>query len=263
MRYPAAALVAALLTGCVVGETEPQDAATPLAPTFAPVETPSASPAPPATEPPDAQPGASAMPGPTPPSMDGGTSEAPDAANEPAPVPSAGPTSAAAPVTLSASITDPRGDTTPSLEREPDWSDLVGAALERTGDDFTLWVDLDGGAPDSSGSADHTMNVASFYDLTGDGRVDVEVWVNLADGGWDSALYDNRDRSAAFSTDDPIEVRVEDERLRVDFPASVLDGSSAFRWAIASEWGRYEQLGTALAVRDDAPDDDRPAAFPG
>lgn len=262
MRYLVAALAVAVLTGCVVGDTEPEDVATPLEPTFAPAEDGSSPSTSPTAEPPRPRSGASPLPGTSPEAPAFATSEEPAAAvpqdaTSPATTPPTGSE------TMSAAITDPRGDTTASLEREPAWSDLVGATLERTADAFTLWVDLDGGAPESSGSADHTMNVASFYDLTGDGRIDVEVWVNLADGGWDSALYDNRDGTAHFSDDDPVTVGVEDGRLRIDFPADVLDGTPSFRWAIASEWGRYEQLGTALMVRDDAPDDDRPAAFPG
>lgn len=257
-----AAAVAALLSGCAVGDTQPDDAATPLAPTFAPVETPLVMPTSPAGETTAPRSRPSAVPTPIP--LDPGGATAPPPPVPAQPDPTAPPTtsSPASTVTGSAVISDPAGDTTPSLEREPSWSDLVGATLDRAGDAFTLWVDLDGGAPESSGSADHTMNVASFYDLDGDGRIDVEVWVNLADGGWDSALYDNRDGSGGFSTNDPVEVRVEDGRVRIDFPADVLDATPAFRWSLASEWGRYEHLGTALAVRDDAPDDDRPAQFP-
>lgn len=69
--------------------------------------------------------------------------------------------------------------------------------LTRIGKEFELAIDLAGDVPTRATDDDHTMNVASFYDLDGDGQIDAEVWVNLAD---------------------------------------------AFRWSIASEWGRYEAL---------------------
>lgn len=166
--------------------------------------------------------------------------------------------------TLRARLTDPRGDTSGTrLTPPPRHADLVGGVLARTADGYRLAIGLDGGAPEAARDGDHTMNVASFYDLTGDGHVDVEVWANLADGGWDTARYDNRSGDAAFSDDDEVAVAVEDDRLVLRFPLGVLDGAERLRWAVASEWGRYEELGGPTSVRDEMPDDGRPARFPG
>lgn len=166
---------------------------------------------------------------------------------------------------LRSRVTDPQGDTESArVTSGPRYADLVGGLLERhPSEGYRLAIDLDGGAPEGARDGDHTMNVATFYDLTGDGRVDVEVWANLADGGWDTAVYDNRTGEAAFSDDDDATVDVEDGQLVVRFPLAVLDGTERFRWAVASEWGRYEQLGTLLTVRDEMPDDGAPAPFPG
>lgn len=165
---------------------------------------------------------------------------------------------------LRSHVTDPRGDTEGlRLTSAPDHADLVGALLTRDGDGYRLTIDLDGGAPGQARDGEHTMNVASFYDLTGDGHVDVEVWANLADGGWDTAHYDNRAGTAAFSEDDEIAVDLVDGRLVLDFPLAVLDEAERFRWAVASEWGRYEELGSPTSVRDEMPDDGAPAPFPG
>lgn len=166
---------------------------------------------------------------------------------------------------LRSRVTDPRGDTESArVTSGPRYADLVGGLLERhPAEGYRLAIDLDGGAPEGARDGDHTMNVATFYDLTGDGRVDVEVWANLADGGWDTAVYDNRTGEAAFSDDDDATVGVEGGQLVLRFPLPVLDGAERFRWAVASEWGRYEQLGTLLTVRDEMPDDGAPAPFPG
>lgn len=166
---------------------------------------------------------------------------------------------------LRSRVTDPTDDTESApLTSGPRYADLVGGLLERhPGEGYLLAIDLDGGVPEGARDGDHTMNVATYYDITGDGHVDVEVWANLADGGWDTAVYDNRTGEAAFSDDDDASVGVEDDQLMLRFPLSVLDGAQRLRWAVASEWGRYEQLGTPLSVRDEMPDDGAPAPFPG
>lgn len=166
---------------------------------------------------------------------------------------------------LRSRVSDPRGDTESARPTPgPRHADLVGGLLERHPEDgYRLALDLDGGAPEGARDGDHTMNVATFYDLTGDGHVDVEVWANLADGGWDTAFFDNRAGEAAYAADDDITVDVEDGRLVLRFPLAVLDGAERLRWAVASEWGRYEQLGSPLSVRDEMPDEGAPAPFPG
>lgn len=165
---------------------------------------------------------------------------------------------------LSAHVTDPEGDLTPSpTDPPPPWADLRGATLTRIGNEFELAIDLAGDVPTRATDDDHTMNVAAFYDLDGDGQIDAEIWVNLADDGWGGAYYDNRARTAAFARDSQVVVRVEQRRLVLRVPASHLHDATAFRWSIASEWGRYEAIGTPVAARDDAPGDDAAVQFPG
>ena len=164
----------------------------------------------------------------------------------------------------SVSVTDPAGDLTASpADPAPAWADLRGATLRRAPDGFELAIDLAGPAPARAPDAEHTMNIASFYDLDGDGRVDVEIWVTLADDGWGGAHFDDRARTATFARDSRVEARAEGERVIVAFPSAHLDDAAAFRWSLASEWGRFEVIGSSLAARDDVPDDDAAVDFPG
>jgi hypothetical protein len=270
-------LLAVLVAGCVVGDPgEPDDAAL-QAPTFDPEpdEATDSSDDPPA---PDEEPAEARDPDPAVPdepapdasdsaeSVDGDAAESPTPEDEQAQPRDPEPDAEDQPEpALRSRITDPRGDTESArLTSGPRYADLVGGLLERHPDEgYRLAIELDGGAPEQARDGNHTMNVATFYDITGDGHVDVEVWANLADGGWDTALFDNRAGEAAYSDDDPVTVGVEDDRLVLRFPLEVLEGAERFRWAVASEWGRYEQLGTPLSVRDEMPDDGRPAPFPG
>lgn len=169
----------------------------------------------------------------------------------------------AVPVT-SSTITDPKGDLTPSvLDRPPSWADLRGGRLTRTGDGFELRIQLEGGAPAGAGDEEHTMNIASFFDLDGDGTIDVEVWANVASGGWGAAYYDNDTKGrSGFGDKSGVTVAPEGGDLVLRFPHERLRSVERFRWSLASEWGRYEVIGTAAAARDDAPDGDAPARFP-
>jgi hypothetical protein len=162
-----------------------------------------------------------------------------------------------------AAIVDRAGDVTPSpLDRPPAWADLLGARLTRRDDGFELRVRLAGGSAPSSTDEAHTMNVASFYDLDGDGRVDFEVWANLASGGWGSSYFDDVRGSGGFQERSGVTVTPEGDEVVLRFPLAHLQRATRFRWSIASEWGRYEVLGTAASARDDAPDDDAAADFP-
>ena len=164
-----------------------------------------------------------------------------------------------------ASLTDPSGDVTPSpLDRPPPWADLLGARLTRSASGFELRVRVGGGAaPQKTPDADHTMNIASFYDLDGDGRIDTEVWLNVASGGWGATWFDNVGDGGGFQEGSGVTVAPEGDEVVARFPLTHLRGAERFRWAIASEWGRYETIGTVAAARDDVPDNDNIAAFPG
>ena len=173
-------------------------------------------------------------------------------------------TTAAAPTDAptSATISDPVGDRTFSADSPPPWADLAGATLSRSSAGYELRVHLGGGQAPTNTDANHTMNVASFYDVDGDGTVDFEVWANLADTGWATSYFDDNTGRSAFKNDSGVAVRVEGDSLVLDFPLDHLGDATTFRWSLASEWGSYAVLGTDLAARDDAPDDDQPAAFP-
>jgi hypothetical protein len=160
-------------------------------------------------------------------------------------------------------VTDARSDRTATLEPSPDWADLQTVTIERDGNAMTLAVGLTGGAPDAAPDAQHTMNIATFFDVDGDGFLDYEIWANLNDSGWGTAYYDNVDGQALFADQDGIEIAVVAGEVVMTFDASLLGGAERFRFAASSEYGRYETIGTELMARDDAPDDDQPARFPG
>jgi hypothetical protein len=168
-------------------------------------------------------------------------------------------------VPTEAALTDPAGDVTASpLDRPPAWADLVGARLVRSASGFELRVRLKGGAaPAKTADGEHTMNIASFYDLDGDGRIDTEVWLNVASGGWGATWFDNVGDGGGFQESSGVQVAPEGDEVVARFPLTHLRGAERFRWAIASEWGRYETIGTVAAARDDVPDNDNVAAFPG
>jgi hypothetical protein len=165
--------------------------------------------------------------------------------------------------TARAVIQDPVGDATASaLGRPPGWADLAGAVLTRADDRFELRVRLGAPAPAGAPDRDHTMNVAAFFDLDGDGTIDTEVWANLATGGWGGSWFDNDAGEARYVDESGVAATVEGGELVLRFPASHLRGAPSFRWSMASEWGRYEVIGTGAAARDDAPDGDVPVGFP-
>jgi hypothetical protein len=249
VRRAAALTAASVLAACGPSGGGGADPGTVgLAPTFpsvttaVPTTSPGAAPVTPATEAPVA----------------GGAGPV-EPAGAPAPV-LPGPTGAP----LAATVVDREGDATPFVGGAPPWADIVQGRLFRHDDGFELRVALGGGsAPTGSGSAERTMNLASFYDLDGDGTIDVEVWANLADGGWDRSYFDNDEGRADFGGASGVTVEVDGAEVVLRFPLDHLDGAGAFRWSLASEYASYETIGTLLAARDDAPDGDDPAPFPG
>jgi hypothetical protein len=172
-------------------------------------------------------------------------------------------TAAAAGAVTTASITDKTGDRTPSLDPPPPWSDLTGATLTRAPEGYELRVRLGGGSAPSTTDGDHTMNVASFYDVDGDGTIDFEVWANLASSGWGTSYFDRPGGRSMFQDKSGVAVSTEGDALVLRFPLTHLGFAERFRWSVASEWGRYEVLGTTATARDDAPDNDAAARFPG
>lgn len=171
------------------------------------------------------------------------------------------PSSDAAPVELRGDVTDPTGDQSSRLAGAPAHADLVAATLLRRDDEFELVFRVAAALPASQDG--EFTNLASFYDLDGDGNIDYEVWASLGPDGWGTSYYDNVTGSARFGDQDDVTVEPGNTEVRLLFPAAHLADATSLRWSTASEHGRPEELGTQLAARDFAPDEGRPAAWPG
>lgn len=231
--------------------------ARPLQPTFSPTATetptPSLPPSPTATPTSVDDPSPAATAEPT------GDEESP---TEPSTSP-ASPDRPDDPFRASAEVQDPTGDVDePLLVDAPEYADLRAGSIEIDGDRVTLSVSFATETPETSDD-DHTMNVASFYDVDGDGTVDYEVWANLSSTGWGTSWFDNGRKQALYGSDDEVEVEVTPAALVLTYPRSYLGDARTFRWALAAEWGTYEALTTGRMTSDRAPDDGRPARFPG
>lgn len=161
-------------------------------------------------------------------------------------------------------LEDPIGDAVGGLDGDPPaWSDLAGARLVRDGDAYGLSVRLGGGTVPQRAPDGRTMNVATFFDLDGDGSVDVEIWANLGSEGWGAASYDNTDGTGGFGEDSDVTVVVRERSLELIFPDVLLHRAGRFRFSLASEYGALDVLGSAYARRDDAPDGGAVVTFPG
>lgn len=162
----------------------------------------------------------------------------------------------------SVSFDDPVGDATRGVgtDEPPPWTDLAGGSLERDGNAYRLRVRLGGDAPQTAPGRE-TMNIASFYDVDGDGAVDYEIWVNLGRSGWGPVWYDD-EGNAAPGDDSNVTVVVDGDEVRLLFPDVMLGTPDRLRFSIASEYGELSTIGSASARRDDAPDNDAAVSFP-
>ena len=172
--------------------------------------------------------------------------------------PSAHPATAAGPPTAgspsaatdrSARVADGRGDA--SGLNTPAYVDLTGAVITRSGDRFTVRVDVGATLPTRQ-TDDHTMNVACFVDTDGDGSVDYEMWANLSDAGWGTSY--RHPEGARFGDDSGVGVAVAGHTLTLAFPASHVGGATSFRWAVGSEYGTLAQVSSGTTAHDLAPD---------
>lgn len=165
---------------------------------------------------------------------------------------SAAPASPAASAPSAARLTDTTGDVDWTLRRPPGYVDIAAAKLTRTAQGFTLRVRFTADLPHRQRD-EHTMNVASFFDTTGDGEIDYEIWANLADDGWGPSYRDRRNREARFMADSDVHVEADGDSLVFRFPLAHLNRATTLQWATASEWGTYETLSTPAAATDHAP----------
>ncbi len=166
------------------------------------------------------------------------------------------------PTRTTATTEDTTGDVEWTLQRPPEYTDIAAAMLIRASDGYTLRVRFAAEVPQRQQDDNHTMNVASFFDVTGDGEIDYEIWANLADNGWGPSYRDRRSSEARFMADSDVQVAAQDRSLVFRFPLRHLDDARTFQWATASEWGSYETIATAAAARDYAPDTGA-SSFPG
>lgn len=153
----------------------------------------------------------------------------------------------------SARVTDGRGDVDWTLQRPPAYVDIARADLIRSPSGYELRVRFADEVPTRQTDSNRTMNVASFYDVDGDGAIDFEVWANLADDGWGPSYRDNRKRDARFMADSGVRVRPDGSSVVFRFPLTHLNSAATLRWAVASEWGPYEAIATPTASSDHAP----------
>ncbi len=151
---------------------------------------------------------------------------------------------------LRASVSDPAGDVRGSLTGAPAYADLTGAAFTRD-DVFEVRVSFAGAVPQRQ-TDDRIVQVATFYDLDGDGETDYEVWASLADNGWGTS-YRTPD-GARFGEDSGARARPEGNDLVITFPLSHLERADAMAWAVGAQWGTLEQISTGTTSKDNAPD---------
>jgi hypothetical protein len=161
------------------------------------------------------------------------------------------------------SIEDAAGDVqsgTP-LQDPPAWVDLREVRLERLPDGFELTVEFDAPVPVRRDD-ERITNVATFYDVDGDGELDYQIYATSTSDGWGSAHYDHVAGRSRYGDDDGIDVTVEDGVLVLRFSASHLGQASRFQWSAATQWGTLAELEAGTDARDRAPDDGRAVLWP-
>ena len=177
------------------------------------------------------------------PTDESGSDASSDGADSPTPKPApSGP--------LRASVSDPAGDVRGSLTGAPPHADLTGAALTRA-DVFEVRVSFAGAVPQRQ-TDDRIVQVATFYDLDGDGETDYEVWASLADNGWGTSY--RTPNGARFGEDSGARARPEGNELVITFPLSHLERADALAWAVGAQSGTLEQIATDTTSKDNAPD---------
>lgn len=151
---------------------------------------------------------------------------------------------------LRASVSDPSGDVRGTLTGAPPYADLTGATLTR-GDAFEVLVSFAGAVPQRQ-TDDRIVQVATFYDLDGDGETDYEVWASLADNGWGTSY--RTPNGARYGEDSGATARPEGDDLVITFPLTHLQRADAMSWAVGAQWGTLEQVASGTTSKDNAPD---------
>lgn len=259
MRPTLVLLAAALLLGgCVApGADNPEDGATGglPAPTFVPLDSATTGQA----QPTSTATATESRPQPTSTATTGSAADPTD----PAPTStqrSGSPTPAT--VRLMGSIPDASGDLRGlAASQAPDHADLTQARLVRQGDRGTIRITFAGPAPES-GDGDEILNVATYHDVTGDGRIDREIWASLTANGWGTSWHDLRAGESRYAAEDDVEVAIEQGELVLTFPFSALADATTSRWMVATQWGTGTTLMAGDGVRDDAPDDRQGRRWP-
>jgi len=149
-----------------------------------------------------------------------------------------------------ASISDPTGDVRGTLTGAPSYADLTGAELTR-GAAFEVRVSFAGAVPQRQ-TDDRIVQVATFYDLDGDGQTDYEVWASLADDGWGTS-YRTPD-GARYGDASGARARPEGNDLVLTFPLTHLERAGSTAWAVGAQWGTLEQVASGTTSKDNAPD---------
>lgn len=269
-RLPAAAVVLALAAaacvapGATVEDTTPtvglQDPTFEPLPTDEPAPATSTSPSPTATTTPPS-PAATSAPAPSPEATAATGAPSPASTTTATPTPEDD-TPPAEPVPLSGTLVDGTGDLR-GLEssRAPGYADLREVVLTMRPDRGRIAISFAEPAPDA-GEDDEILNVATYHDVTGDGKVDYEIWASMTANGWGTSWFDLRTGTARYAADDDVEVEVVDGVVVLTFPSSHLDGARSGRWLASSEWGTGLSISSGTSAVDDVPDDRSGAAWP-
>lgn len=262
-RLPAAALVL-LLTGtaCVAPGASVEDPAPTVGlqdPTFAPLPSASAEPSTTDAVTPTADAASPTVPSTAPAAPDPTTGETAAPVASPGPTPAGEP---AAPVPVRGTLVDGTGDLR-GLEaaRAPGHADLREVVLTMGPDQGRITIAFADPAPEQ-GEGDEILNVATYHDVTGDGRVDYELWASMTANGWGTSWFDLRNGTARYAADDDVDVEVVDGVVVLTFPPSHLDDARSGQWLASSEWGTALSIGSGTSATDDVPDDRSGAAWP-
>ncbi len=171
-------------------------------------------------------------------------------------------TTAVAPPVERVRVDDPDDDAVGGVDQDPPaWTDLAGVELIRQGNAYSLRVQLAGGEAPETSDGESTMNIASFFDVDGDGSVDYEIWANLGPDGWGGSWFDDQGHGS-FGEDSNVSIEVDGDEVVVLFPDVMLGQADRFRFSVASEYGELSALGSGFTRRDDVPDNDEAVSFP-